>query len=49
MREEHRQRMSEKRPKHRWKDNIRIDPREIGREGVYWIHVAQGGEYGGLF
>jgi hypothetical protein len=25
----------------RWKDNIRMDVREIGREGVDWMHVAQ--------
>jgi hypothetical protein len=29
------------RPKHRWKDNIRIDLREIGWEVVDWIHAAQ--------
>jgi hypothetical protein len=29
------------RPKCRWKDNIRIDLREIGWEGVDWIHLAQ--------
>jgi hypothetical protein len=25
----------------RWEDNIRIDLREIGWEGVNWIHLAQ--------
>jgi hypothetical protein len=25
----------------RWEDNIRMDLREIGREGVDWIHLAQ--------
>jgi hypothetical protein len=25
----------------RWEDNIRIDRGETGREGVYWIHLAQ--------
>jgi hypothetical protein len=29
------------RPRHRWEDNIRIDLRQIGQEGVDWIHVAQ--------
>jgi hypothetical protein len=29
------------RPKRRWKDNIRVDIREIGREVVEWMHVAQ--------
>jgi len=30
------------RRRHRWKYNIRIDLREIiGREGVYWRHLAQ--------
>jgi hypothetical protein len=35
----------EKRPlgrtRHRWEDNITIDLREIGSEGVNWIHLAQ--------
>jgi hypothetical protein len=25
----------------RWEDNIRMYLREIGWEGVYWIHLAQ--------
>jgi hypothetical protein len=29
-----------KRLRHRWKDNIRMDLREIGWEDVYWIHLA---------
>jgi hypothetical protein len=29
------------RPKRRWDDNIRMDLREIGWEGVDWIHLAQ--------
>jgi hypothetical protein len=29
------------RPRHRWEDNIRIDLREIGWEGVNWINLAQ--------
>jgi hypothetical protein len=28
-------------PRHRWEDNIRMDLREIGWEGVDWIHLAQ--------
>jgi len=30
------------RPRRRWEDNIRIDLREIGREFLDWIHLAQG-------
>jgi hypothetical protein len=26
---------------YRWKDNNRIDLREIEREGIYWIHLAR--------
>jgi hypothetical protein len=26
---------------HRWKDNIKIYFKEIGKEGVHWIYVAQ--------
>jgi hypothetical protein len=29
------------RPRRRWKDNINTDVREIGWEGVIWIHLAQ--------
>jgi len=29
------------RPRHRWEDNIRMDLRELGWEGVDWIHLAQ--------
>jgi hypothetical protein len=29
------------RRKSRWKDNIKMDLREIGREDVDWIHLAQ--------
>jgi len=28
------------RPRHRWEDNIRMDPREVGWEGVDWTHLA---------
>jgi len=30
-----------RRPRRRWEDNIRMDLKEIGWEGVYWIHLAQ--------
>jgi hypothetical protein len=30
------------RPRHRWKDGIRMDLREIGLGGVNWIRLAQG-------
>jgi hypothetical protein len=29
------------RPRHRWKDNFRMDLREIGWEGMDWVHLAQ--------
>jgi hypothetical protein len=29
------------RPRRRWEDNIRLNFREIGWEGVDWIHLAQ--------
>jgi hypothetical protein len=29
------------RPRHRWVDNIKIDLREIGINGVNWIHLPQ--------
>jgi hypothetical protein len=29
------------RPRHRWVDNIKIDLREIGWNGVDWIDLAQ--------
>jgi hypothetical protein len=31
------------RPKHRWKDNIKMELREIGIDRVNWIRLAQGG------
>jgi hypothetical protein len=27
------------RPRRRWEDNIRMDLREVGWEGVDWIHL----------
>jgi hypothetical protein len=29
------------RPKHLWEDNIKIDLRELGIDGVKWIQLAQ--------
>jgi hypothetical protein len=29
------------RPRCRWVDNIKMDPREIGWDGVDWINMAQ--------
>jgi len=29
------------RPRHRWKDNIIMDLREIGWECVNWMHLAE--------
>jgi hypothetical protein len=29
------------RPKYRWVDNIKMDLREIGWDGMDWIHLAQ--------
>jgi hypothetical protein len=28
------------RPRHRWKDNIRMDLREIGWQDMDWMHLA---------
>jgi hypothetical protein len=30
-------------PRYRWKDNIKVDLREIGWCGMAWIHLAQDG------
>jgi hypothetical protein len=30
------------RPRRRWADNIKIDQREIGWDGIYWIDLFQG-------
>jgi len=29
------------RPRSRWEDNVRMDVREVGWEGVDWMHLAQ--------
>jgi hypothetical protein len=36
-----------KRFRHRWEDNIRVDFKEIGLEGVDWIHLTQDGFWWG--
>jgi hypothetical protein len=33
------------RSRYRWKDNIKIDLKGIGWEGVNWSHVAQDGDW----
>jgi hypothetical protein len=30
-----------RRPRHRWEDNIKMDLREIGIDGMNWIQLAQ--------
>jgi hypothetical protein len=34
------------RPRSRWKDNNKIDPREIGWDDMVWIHMGQGSVVG---
>jgi hypothetical protein len=29
------------RPRHRWKDNIKLDLQDVGCEGMDWIDVTQ--------
>ena len=29
------------RPRHRWEDNIKMDPQEVGCGGMDWIELAQ--------
>jgi hypothetical protein len=36
------------RPRHRWKDNIKMDPREIGLDRANWIRLAQDRVLSGL-
>jgi hypothetical protein len=36
------------RRRRRWEDTIRMDRREIGWEGVDWIHLAQDRDQAGL-
>jgi hypothetical protein len=35
-----------RRPRRRWDDNIRMGRREIGWEGVDWMHPVQDGDQG---
>jgi hypothetical protein len=35
-----------RRPKRRCEDNIKMDLREIGREGVDWMHLVQDRDQG---
>jgi hypothetical protein len=37
-----------RRPRHRWEDNIRMDPRETGFRGVDWNMWLRIGTGGGL-
>jgi hypothetical protein len=30
-----------RRPRHRWKDNIKMDLKEIGCKGVEWMHMTK--------
>jgi hypothetical protein len=30
-----------RKPRHRWEDNIRMDLRKTGWEGMDWIHLAE--------
>jgi hypothetical protein len=32
------------RPRRRWADNIKMDLRDIGRDGLDWIDLAQDGD-----
>jgi hypothetical protein len=33
------------RPRHKWEDAIKLDIREVGWEGVYWMRLAQDREH----
>jgi hypothetical protein len=33
--------MLEKKHRHRWEDNIKMDLQEVGLGGMDWIHLAQ--------
>jgi len=37
------------RPRRKWQDNIRMDHRKIGWEGVDWMHMAQNRDQGRSF
>jgi hypothetical protein len=36
------------RPRHRWVNNIKMDLRDIGWDGMHWINLAQNRTNGGL-
>jgi len=36
------------RPRLRWKDNVKLDLREMGTDGANWIRLAQDRVHGGL-
>ena len=35
------------RPRHRWKDDIKMELQEVGCGGIDWIELAQGRDSGG--
>jgi hypothetical protein len=35
------------RPRHRWKDSLKMDLQELGSGGMEWIELAQDGDGGG--
>jgi hypothetical protein len=35
--------------RHMWEDKIKLDPRETGWGGMYWIHLAQYRDQWGAF
>jgi hypothetical protein len=37
-----------RRPTHRWDNNIKMDFKEAGRNGVDWINIPQDGDSGRL-
>jgi hypothetical protein len=37
------------RPRRRWKDNIKMDIREIGIDGANWVRLAQDSAHGSAF
>jgi hypothetical protein len=41
MRNTYETKRSQARPKHRWKDNMKMDIKEIKREVMNWIQLAQ--------
>jgi hypothetical protein len=35
------------RPRRKWEDSAKVEPREIGREGVDWTHMVQDKDHRG--